>query len=95
MAFSEYYSLLNLKVLILISKNLILFQLKVSLGRSSTTSTVATKRTMTTTDGDSLKSIKIRENGADEEIEHEVVLRMDPEGFDFETRPKSTEASLV
>ena len=54
-----------------------------------------TKRTMTTTDGDSLKSIKIRENGADEEIEHEVVLRMDPEGFDFETRPKSTEASLV
>ena len=52
------------------------------------------KRTMTTTDGDSLKSIKIRENGADE-IEHEVVLRMDPEGFDFETRPKSTEASLV
>ena len=74
---------------------MILFQLKVSLGRSSTTSTVATKRTMTTTDGDSLKSIKIRENGADEEIEHEVVLRMDPEGFDFETRPKSTEASLV
>ena len=69
--------------------------MKVSLGRSSTTSTVATKRTMTTTDGDSLKSIKIRENGADEEIEHEVVLRMDPEGFDFETRPKSTEASLV
>ena len=74
---------------------MIFFQLKVSLGRSSTTSTVATKRTMTTTDGDSLKSIKIRENGADEEIEHEVVLRMDPEGFDFETRPKSTEASLV
>ena len=69
--------------------------MKVSLGRSSTTSNVATKRTMTTTDGDSLKSIKIRENGADEEIEHEVVLRMDPEGFDFETRPKSTEASLV
>ena len=49
---------------------------------------------MTTTDGESLKSIKIPENGADE-IEHEVVLRMDPEGFDFETRPKSTEASLV
>lgn len=73
---------------------MILFQLKVSLGRSTTTSTVATKRTMTTTDGESLKSIKICENGADE-IEHEVVLRMDPEGFDFETRPKSTEASLV
>ena len=49
---------------------------------------------MTTTDGESLKSIKIPENGADE-IEHEVVLRMDPEGFDFETKPKSTEASLV
>ena len=73
---------------------MILFQLKVSLGRSTTTSTVATKRTMTTTDGESLKSIKIPENGADE-IEHEVVLRMDPEGFDFETKPKSTEASLV
>ena len=34
-------------------------------------------------------------NLSDENDHHEVVLRMDPEGFDFESKPKLTEASLV
>ena len=74
-----------------------LFQLKLrfSLGRSATTSTVTTKRTITANDSAN-SSVKIRENGADDIEHHEVVLRMDPEGFDFsDMKPKITEASLV
>merc|ERR1719225_2174136 len=66
-----------------------------SLGTTTTTSTIAAKRRSTTIEnGENSFKGASAPNLSDENDHHEVVLRMDPEGFDFESKPKLTEASL-
>ena len=64
------------------------------MGTATTTSTIATKKS-TTIAIDAEPSFNGTIAHSDENDHHEVVLRMDPEGFDFESRPTVTEASLV